>query len=337
MKTVVTGATGHVGANLVRALLDQGRSVRVLLHVNRRGIEGLDVEVAEGDVCDANSLFKAFEGADVVYNLSAHISLSMNSWSRCESINVIGTRNVVDACLRTGVKRLVHFSSIHALEQHPLDIPVDETRPLVTSRRHPPYDRSKAAGELEISRGIEKGLEAIVINPTGIIGPYDYQPSHFGEVLLSLAQGKLPALINGGFDWVDVRDVVRWSIVAEEKAMAGARYLLSGHWASISEIAAMVKDAVSVKPPAFVCPLWLADISAPFADGFARLAGKRPLYTPVALIALHGNRNISHVKADRDLGYSPRPLKETIVDTIKWFQSCGRLACDAVKNEARVS
>jgi len=183
LTVVVTGATGHVGANLMRALLAQGRPVRALIHKNRRATEELDTEVVCGDVCDLSSLCNAFDGAEVVYHLAANISLSMSEWPLLELVNVIGTRNVVEACLRCGVRRLVHFSSIHALTQEPKDIPIDESRSLVDSQHCPPYDRSKAAGEKEVRKGIERGLDTIIINPTAVIGPHDYQPSHFGDAL----------------------------------------------------------------------------------------------------------------------------------------------------------
>ena len=230
MIVAVTGATGHIGVNLVRALLKEKRQVRALVHSNRQGLDGLDVELVQGDVGDPYSLYRAFAGADVVYHLAAIISLSMNDWPAVEAVNVIGTRNVVEACLKCGVRRLVHFSSVHALVQEPFHIPVDELRPLVDNQGCPPYDRSKAAGEREVRQGIEQGLDAVILNPTAVIGPYDYRLSHFGEALLAMARGKLPALVQGGFNWVDVRDVVAGAISAEERAPIGAKYLFSGNY-----------------------------------------------------------------------------------------------------------
>jgi dihydroflavonol-4-reductase len=325
MTVVVTGATGHIGANLVRALINEGRSTRCLVHVNCRAIDGLDIEKAGGDVRDLDSLCRAFRGADVVYHLAAGISLSMADWPRLESINVTGTRHVVEACLRTGVRRLVHFSSIHALVQEPLAIPVDESRPLVESRHYPPYDRSKAAAEREVRQGIERGLDAVIIYPTAIIGPYDYQPSYFGEALLAMAQQKLPALVTGGFDWVDARDVAAGAMLAEEKAPPGTGYLLSGHWMSMCDIAAMVGEITGVATSRLVCPLWLASIGAPIIKAISHLNGKLPLYTSVSLRALKSNRHISHEKATRELGYKPRPFYETLVDTLHWFEENGQL------------
>jgi dihydroflavonol-4-reductase len=323
---VVTGAAGHAGANLVRALASQGRPVRALVHLDRQALEGLDIEVVTGDICDLDSLLKAFEGAEVVYHLAARISISTDPWSLLEAVNITGTHNVVEACLRCGVRRLVHFSSIHTLTDTATDIPVDESNPLVTSRRYPPYDRSKAAAEGEVRRGIERGLDAVIISPTAIVGPHDYKPSHFGEALLKLANGQLPALVSGGFDWVDVRDVVGGAMRAEEVAPTGAKYILSGHWLSLREVAKMAEGLTGVKAPGSVCPMWLARIGAPFVTAFDRLARRRPLYTSVSLQALRGHRNISHQKATRELDYHPRPFRETLIDTLKWFEAAGKLS-----------
>ncbi|MFC2018834.1 NAD-dependent epimerase/dehydratase family protein [Chloroflexota bacterium] len=325
MTVVVTGASGHVGANLVRALLDRGRPVRTLVHTNRQALAGLNVEIAEGDIHNPESLHKAFDGAEVVYHLVATISLLMDSCPLLERVNVIGTRNVVEACLRSGVRRLVHFSSIHALRQEPLETAVDESRPLVDSPRCPPYDRSKAAGEIEVRRGMERGLDAVIISPTAIIGPHDYRPSHFGRILLDLACGQLPGLVDGGFDWVDARDIASGAIRAEEIAPTGAKYLLSGHWVSLCDLAEMVAAITGTAAPRFVCPIWLARAGAPIVTAFNRLAGKRPLYTSMAIKTLCGNRSISHDRATRELGYEPRPLQETLTDTLEWFAATGKL------------
>jgi dihydroflavonol-4-reductase len=202
---------------------------------------------------------------------------------------------------------------------------VDESRPLAESWRYPPYDRSKAFAEREVQRGLELGLDAIIINPTAIMGPHDYQLSYLGEALLALAQGKLPALVTGGFDWVDVRDVVEGALRAEELAPAGAKYLLSGHWVSLRDISAMVAEIAGISSPGLVCPLWLARLGAPVVAALGRLNGKQPLYTRVSLRALRSNRHISHERATRELGYRPRPFRETLTDTLRWFEENGQL------------
>jgi dihydroflavonol-4-reductase len=334
MTVLVTGAAGHAGNNLVRALLRRGRSVRALVHRDRRALAGLAVETIEGDVRDVSSLRRAFDGAEVVYHVAAYISLSMREWPRLEAINVAGTRNVVEACFDCGVRRLIHFSSVHALRQEPLGVPLDESRPLVNGRYIPPYDRSKAAGEMEVRAGVQRGLDAVIVYPTGIIGPFDFRPSHFGQVLLAMGQGRLPALVTGGFDWVDARDVVAGAMRAEEKAEPGARYLLSGHWASVGELAAMVAEVTGARLPRLVFPMWMARLGLPFATHFTKLDGEHPLYTRVSLRALRGNRRISHERATRDLDYCPRPLQESLADTFRWFAESGTDARASGSREA---
>jgi dihydroflavonol-4-reductase len=322
---VVTGAAGHAGANLVRALVTQGRPVRALVHLDRKALEGLDIEIVKGDICDPDSLLKAFEGAEVVYHLAACISIGKDPWSLLEAVNISGTRNVVEACLKCGVRRLVHFSSIHTVVDTTNGSAVDESNPLVKSRHYSSYDRSKAAAEREVYKGIERGLDAIIISPTAIIGPHDYRPSHFGEALLRLANGHLPALVSGGFNWVDVRDVVKGAMRAEETAPSGAKYILSGHWVSLRQLAKMTEELTGVKAPGSVCPMWLAQIGAPFITVFDLLARRRPLYTSVSLQALRGHRHISHGKATKELDYQSRPFRETLINTLKWFEAAGKL------------
>jgi dihydroflavonol-4-reductase len=321
----VTGASGHVGANLVRSLLAAGWHVRALVHQDTRALEGLDVERIVGDLGNAAFLAHAFRGAQVVFHAAARISLLRSDWAALEEVNVQGTRHVVEACLQANVGRLVHFSSIHALVQEPFDTPVDEDRPLVDSRGCPPYDRSKAAGEREVLRGLAQGLDAVILYPTAMVGPHDYKPSHLGEVLLALARRRLPALVGGGFDWVDVRDVAAGALRAAEQAPTGGRYLLSGHWASVRELAALAEGVTGVPAPRLVCPLALARVWAPCATGWAQLRGQRPLYTSVSLEALRSNPRVSRTRATRDLGYAPRPLRETVADTYRWFCEAGML------------
>jgi dihydroflavonol-4-reductase len=324
---LVTGASGHVGANLVRTLVAQGKPVRALLHIESRAIEGLDVETVRGDVREPESLPKAFEGVEMVYNLAANISLNMGGSKVMESVNVTGTRNVVEACLRHRVKRMVHFSSIHALAHDSTKQVIDESCPLVESPDCSSYSWSKAASENEVYKGIERGLNAVIIRPTAILGPYDYQPSLFGEVLLFLAQGKLPGLVAGGFDWVDVRDVVCGAIQAGETAAAGSKYLLSGHWATLCDVAAMVEEITGVGAPGFKCPLWLAGTAAPFVTAFDRMRGRRPLYTSFSIKTLRTSHQVSHARASQEFGYQPRPLPDSIKDTLEWFRETGQLDC----------
>ena len=316
---VITGASGLVGGNLVRAMLAGGRSVRALVHQDRRALAGLDVETVRADLMDAASLKLAFKGAGVVYHLASSISIRMDSWDALQRVNVDGTRNVVEACLRCGVEKLVYFSSIHAYQQEPLDLALDEDRPLLTGEGIPPYVRSKAAAESIARQAPERGLPTVIVIPSAILGPYDFRPSYLGQALQLLARGRIPALVRGGYDWVDVRDVVAGAMQAERLGRSGARYILSGHWRSLREVADAAAQVSGVPAPGLTVPIWLAETFQPVMAKLAQINGSQPLYTRTMLDAMRSNRVISHARASRDLGYAPRSFEETLADTLNWF------------------
>ena len=321
--TVVTGGTGHIGATLVRALLAEGRAVRVMVRDDVRALEGLEVERASGDVRDPASLDRAFDGAEVVYHLAAKISIVGPMGGLVRATNVDGTRNVAEACRRAGVRRLVHFASVHAFQQAPSDAPLDETRPLVETADIA-YDLSKADGVRAVLEEVSRGLDAVVVCPTGVLGGHDYRGSRMGLVIQKLATGKLLGLVAGGFDWVDVRDVCAGALAAEARGRAGELYLLSGGWHLLGEVAAQVEAVTGCKAPGFYSPLWLARGWAPFEILWAKLRGAEPLFTLEGLSAVaHGNRDVRWDKAAAELGYQPRPLAETVRDTVAWHQSAG--------------
>ena len=322
---VVTGASGLVGANLVRALLDRGLPIRAIVHKDVRALQGLDIEQVQADLLDEASLADAFKKADLVYHLAGLISVDDRSWEQVSRINIQGTRNVVEACLKSNIKRLVHFSSIEALQQEPLTVPVDEDRPLVDSPELPPYARSKAAGEREVMAGIERGLNAVIIHPTAVVGPNDTKPSFLGQAILRLATGRIPVLVSGGFDWVDARDVANGAIRAAEIAPKGRSYILGGHWHSVSEMAGMAARLMGCKAPQIEVPIWLAYQFAPVMGLFAHFNGSAPIYTRVSLRTLNSNHHISHERATSELDYHPRMLNETLSDTLQWFASKGYL------------
>lgn len=325
MTSVVTGPAGHVGANLIPELLERGHRVRAFVREDTRALEGLDVERISGTILDPDALDRAFRGARTVFHLAGRISIVGDPDGMVRRTNVDGVRSVVEACERAGIERLVHVSSIHALSVHPQDRPVDETRELADTGPAPAYDRSKAGGEREVLAGVERGLDAVIVEPTGIIGPRDHKPSHTGSMIVALAHRKLPALVDGGFNWVDVRDVARSVALAAEHGRKGERYLLGGNWRAMVDLAARVEEATGVKAPGWVPSMTLARIGAPFVVAWAHLTGTEPLYTSEALHALRNHRDIAVDKAVEELGHRIRPFEETIVDTVEWFREAGML------------
>jgi len=324
---VVTGATGHVGGNLVRALLEEGRRVRALVVPgdSQPTMSGLAVERAIGDLSDRSSLTRAFDGAEVVYHLAGHVSVMPGEEARLREINVVGVRRVVEACLDRRVKRLVHFSSVQALSPFPVDGVVDETRPLCIGLDVPPYDRSKGEGELEIAAGVSRGLDAVIVNPTGIIGPFDFRPSRSGQLFLALCRGSLPATARVGFNWVDVRDVVAGAMAAERLGRTGRRYLLGGCWRTMRELALEVEKVTGVAAPRLEVPYALARAFAPLSAGWARLRGSDTMFTPFALDGIRRYRQISFARAASELDYRPRPFSETVATIVAWFRKAGML------------
>ena len=324
----VSGAAGHIGANLVRALLARGRRVRALVREHTAGLDGLPVEIVQCDVTDAEACRGALSGAAVVYHLAARISVGWDPPAPVEAVNVGGTRNVVEACLTCGVERLVHFSSIHAFAAEPVDGVIDEARPLASADSHTlVYDRTKAEGERLVVAGVARGLHAVIVNPASVLGPNDFTPSAMGEVLLDLFHGRFPALVGGaGFNWVDVRDVVSAALAAEGRGRDGEHYLLTGHFMSLVELARLWGRVSGAKIPRTVVPMGLARVAAPFAATWARLRGRRALFTSDSLRVLRNHRQISHARASAELGHAPRPLEETLRDTHAWFEQAGKLS-----------
>lgn len=324
---LVTGASGHIGNNLIRELLAAGRRVRAMIHErDPRALAGLDVEQVRGDVRDPDSLRAAIQGVDTVFHLAAHISISPDEDALTHPINTEGTRNIAATCLRAGVRRLVHMSSVHALQAHPAVGYIDEQTPFADAATDLPYDRSKVGGERAVLQAVHEGLDAVIVNPAGVIGPHDYRPSAQGAALLDIAERRIPALVKGGYNFVDVRDVVHGALRAEATGRRGERYLLTGHSVSIGELAGLVRQCTGRPTPTFETPLWLARASVPIVRLAARAVGKRPLFTVNSLRILDSCRDFRHDKARRELDYSPRPLLDTVCDTLDWFRSQGQLS-----------
>ena len=235
-------------------------------------------------------------------------------------VNVEGTQNLLNASKDAGVKRFIHFSSIHAFEMEPSDKTLNEKRNLSTQSKIP-YEYTKAVAEKWVLGQQSEGFDVIILNPTAIIGPNDFMISLMGELFIKVCNGNLPALVPGGYNWVDVRDVCDGAISAIDKGRGGEHYILSGTWKSVADFVKMIgkENGKEINKPVF--PFWLAKVGLPFIWVGAKLSGSKPLYTIESLrILKFGSKKISNAKARKDLGYGPRPLVDSIRDTIDWLQ-----------------
>ena len=323
MTAAVTGANGHIGNNLCRELIKNGYNVKALVRDDIESLKDVDVVFVKGNIINKKGLWGLIKNADVIFHLAAVISINGNQKHLIESVNVNGTKNISELCLEQN-KRLIHFSSVHALNQYPLNMPLTEKNPFADENAYI-YDRTKAAGERIVLNACKKGLNATILNPTSVLGVRDYKPSYLGQAILKIARGKLPALIPGGFDWVDVKDIVQTAVSTIDKGKPGERYLLSGHWKSLEDLATEINLHTGRKNPIKISEI-TAKIGLPFIRIFSKLTGQAPLYTSESLeILKNSNKHISSLKAEKELGYKASSFSETVADTINWFKQNGKI------------
>ena len=322
MLTLVTGAAGHIGNVLARELVNRGQTVRALLMPGEDAapLQDLSVELVEGDVLDFCSLQAAFEGVEVVYHLAGLISILPGKDPFVQTVNVLGTRNVIQAARLAGVRRLVYTSSIHALQRVPHGILIDENIPFDVQHAISAYDHSKAQASLEVLKAVQEGMDAVIACPTGVIGPYDFRRSEMGKLIIDCLKNKLMFYVDGAYDFVDVRDVAAGLILVGEHGRTGQTYILSGERLSVRDIFKHVQEIIGRRLVCLKIPGNLARLAASLTPLHYRLTRIKPRITSYSLATLASNSVISHAKAMLELGYSPRPLRETLADTIRWFR-----------------
>ncbi len=321
MQIAITGATGHLGAALVRTLLRDGHQVRALVRRDIRALEGQDVETLSGDLLDSRAITSLVNGCEVVFHLAARISLDGDRKGEVYRTNVDGTNQVMAACQRHGVRRLIHFASVHAFQTPaPADV-FDETIP-IAGPDHFAYERTKGMAMAEVlTQGQTGTLETIVLCPTGVIGPWDVKPSRQGKMLHDLWSGRMPFIPRGGFNWVDSRDIALAAVSAMTDGQSGEAYLLGGRYATIQEIVAISRSITGKRLRARLMPDPVLDLTARIMTQWARWTDTEPIVTREALTHLRtGHPEINFQKAVQALGYHPRPLEKTLLDTYHWFQ-----------------
>lgn len=325
---LVTGATGHIGNVLVRSLKERGTRVRALVAPGEdtTPLSGLPIEIRTGDILDYSTLQEVLQGVDTVYHLAGMISILPGRDPLLQAVNVLGTRNVLQAARSAGVRRLVYTSSIHALQRIPHGTVVDETVPFDAEHAISAYDHSKAMATLEVLRAAQTGLDAVIVCPTGVIGPYDFRNSEMGRLIHDCVRRRPILYINGAYDFVDVRDVAQGLMLAAEKGQTGRSYILSGERICVPDIVNLIQQIVGKRLFSLRIPLWLARMAAHFTPQVHRWFQVRPRITQYSIETLLSNSFISHARASLELGYAPRALQESLVDTIQWLNQRRRVS-----------
>lgn len=318
---VVTGATGHIGNALVRELVAHGEKVRALVLPQEpvSSIEGLGIDLVYGDVRDYRSLVRAFFGAEVVYHLAGIVAIGTGKKRLLKEVNVDGTRNVVNACMDLGISRLVYASSIHAFKEPPKGTPILETKDFDARKVEGDYAKSKAEATKIVLDAVASGLDAVIVHPTGVIGPYEYKLSNMGQLFVDFMRNRLYAIIDGAYDFVDVRDVAKGMVLAARFGRKGENYILSGEQITVRNMMSALEEETGITAPRRVLPQWFAIATGFFAEIYYKARRQQPLFTSYSVSTLSSNSLTSHNKASKELGYSPRPLKETIKDTVSWL------------------
>jgi dihydroflavonol-4-reductase len=324
MHVALTGATGLVGANLVAALNQAGHTVRATRRAtsNTSTLDGMQLDWVEAELSDQAALTKAFEGTELVFHCAAVVSIKRRAEPSMVAANVEGTRNVIEACRAAGVQRLLHCSSTVTVGLGQGGAPADEDSPwnLAEAGLDDGYATTKHLAEELVLAESAKGLDAVIVNPGYMFGPYDSHPSS-GKLLLDVVRRAVPGYSAGSNSFVDVRDVVTGMIAAAEQGRPGERYILGGHNLGYREIFQRIAQVAGTKPLTRAIPRWIASIPALVGDLQESLTGKEPLLNSNTIAWGYEPRFVvSSDKARRELGYAPRPIEEGISAALAWFR-----------------
>ncbi|MBS0642662.1 MAG: NAD-dependent epimerase/dehydratase family protein [Proteobacteria bacterium] len=327
---LVTGAGGHLGANLVRQLVATGQPVRAMLHADaeRATLDGLGVHAVVGDLRDRRFLAGAVTGCTQVYHCAARISTMPGREAEIFTSNVIGTRLLLQAASDAGVTKVVVTSSFSAVGHRPDGTPSDETEPFNPLEPHLPYEQTKAAAEHECLKACAEGQTVVIATSTAILGPNDFKPSRMGRVLLNYARGRLPAYIAGGFEFVAAQDIARGHRLAMANGRAGQKYIFSSGFRTMDQIMDTFHGiTLPRRRPLRLSPAVMGGV-ATVSLRLGRLVApnREPLLTPAALRLLRLSRQADISKARRELGFEPTPVEAAIEDAWQDFVTRGMAA-----------
>ncbi len=325
---VVTGASGHLGNVVVKKLLDRGANVRILMVENEipPSLEGLDLQIVRGNLTsrtDLERLFQGLNGLDIyVLHMASMVTIDSQVSPLVESVNVGGTKLLLDLAVEHKVKRFLYCSSVHAIPEKKNNAPISEVTVFSPDWVEGAYAKTKAMASQAVLDAGKKGLDVVLVHPSGIVGPYDYEhTNHLNQTIRDFLSGKLTTLVKGGYDFVDVRDVADGLLAALYEGGSGEAYILSGHYLSIEELIKLAAKASGRTPIHRVLRLGFVKLFVPLLEWWSRLRNRRPLYTAYSLYTLSANANFSHAKASTALAYRPRPLTETVADTVQFLRA----------------
>jgi len=326
MKVLVTGATGFLGANLCHHLAARGDTVRVLKR--RRTpptlLEGLPVEIAEGDVTDFDSVVAASRGVEGIYHVAGLVSYWRPRRDWMYRVNIDGPRHVVEAAVRNGVRRVVHTSSIAAIGFRTDGQKADEDTPFNWEPYDVGYPISKFRGEQEAMKATARGLEVVSVNPALIFGPRDIS-WNAGRIFRIVQQGRTVRLPGGASTTCDVDDVCAGHIAAMERGQSGRRYILGGELLGIPALFELVGEVMGRRVRVRSVPFWVASVAAYGAYAVSRITRKEPDLTPELMRVARRSRGYSSERAIRELGYPQTPLRATLEKTYRWYRDNGYL------------
>lgn len=321
MKVLVTGASGHLGNILCRMLVKQGHIVTAtaLDATSSLSLADLDIAKFDADIRDHKKMDALLQNQEIVFHLASVVSITKDHDNTMQSVNVDGVKIVAEAALKANVKKFIHVSSIHAFSAEPKEEVINEQRELALFNWNFDYDRSKALGELALLEVINRGLNAIIINPTGFIGPHDYEPSIMGSSMIKFFKSRLLFFIRGGFNFVDVRDVAKTLINAMTRGDVGERFIVGGEWITSRQITEKIIAARGFKGIKCKMPISLVLLSFVFQWISWKLMGTKILYSNQSVAHLNAHRYIDDSKARQILQHESRPLTETFLDFHRWM------------------
>ena len=321
MRAVVTGATGFVGSAVARRLLRDDHRVRVLARPgsDRRNLQGLDVQVVEGDLTDAASLARLCDGCDALFHVAADYRLWAPEPEQLYKTNVEGTRSLLEAAAQAGVPRIVYTSSVATLGIPADGQPGDEDSPVSLADMVGHYKRSKFLAEALVRDYAAKGLPVVIVNPSTPVGPRDIKPTPTGRMLRDAVAGRLPAYVDTGLNIVHVDDVADGHWLAFQRGVVGQRYILGGSNMSLRELLTEIADIVGGTPPRWRLPHAAVMPVAYVAEAWARLSGTQPIATIEEVRMSKKRMFFSSAKAERELGYAAGPVRLALEDAVAWF------------------